>query len=299
MAALAQKRAEARTRYYVREEASRLGWNVRHPSHGGNFLEEQEIVDYFPALKFALKNDRPDFAAIVNGKLRLVLECKNDWRDMDKAIKEAQDYADIITRVRGYDARVAVGVAGTPDKRVQILCTFKRGNNWVVLASHGWPLTQIPTEAELDTAFENEDGTTDVQLPNEREFFTAAIGISRLLRLAKIVEADRPKVIGAIVLALYHSEFPLEPDVVIEHINTNVKAAANGFSDIPSERRQFLVETLTLSTEAHRLRPKIGDIIHQLERLNIRSIMRSGVDFLGQFYETFLRYGMDSKRLVI
>jgi len=37
----------------------------------------------------------------------------------------------------------------------------------------------------------------------------------------------------------------------------------------------------------------------QLERLNIRSIMRSSVDFLGQFYEAFLRYGADSKQLGI
>ena len=36
-----------------------------------------------------------------------------------------------------------------------------------------------------------------------------------------------------------------------------------------------------------------------MERLNVRSIMRSGVDFLGQFYETFLRYGQDAKKLGI
>jgi len=37
----------------------------------------------------------------------------------------------------------------------------------------------------------------------------------------------------------------------------------------------------------------------QLERLNVRSIMRSSVDFLGQFYEAFLRYGASSKQLGI
>lgn len=297
--ALAQKRAEARTRYYVREEAERTGWDIRHPAQGGSFLEEQEIVDYLSNLRLALKNERPDFACLLGGALRVIIECKSDWRDLDKATREAQEYAEAINSVRGHDVRLAIGVAGTPDARVQIRAFFKRGNRWVPLTSHDYPLTQLPTPAEAETALANNNGTTDVQLPDEREFFSAAIAISRLLRLAKIEEAVRPKVIGAIILALYHGEFSLEPGVVIENINTNVGAAVRAFKDIPKDRRDFLAQTLALSTEAHRLRQRIPDVVHQLERLNVRSIMRSGVDFLGQFYETFLRYGQDTKKLGI
>lgn len=295
----AQKRAEARTRYYTREEAGRLGWNVQHPMRGGDFLEEQEIVDYFPDLSSALGRERPDFVTLLGGKLSTIIECKNDWRDTDKAVKEAQEYADIISAANGYNARLAIGVAGTPDKRVQVRCSYKHGRRWVDLVSHGYPLTQLPAPAEVGTALENNNGTTDVQLPDEREFFVAAIAISRILRLAKIEDAVRPKVLGAIILALYHGEFGMDPDVAIENINTHVRAAMRGFADVPQDRVDFLADTLVLSTEAHGLRPKIGDIVHQLERLNIRSIMRSGVDFLGQFYETFLRYGHDSKKLGI
>ena len=48
---LAVKRAESRSRYYTRDEARRLGWDVRHPSEGGRFLEEQEVVDFLPRLQ--------------------------------------------------------------------------------------------------------------------------------------------------------------------------------------------------------------------------------------------------------
>ena len=109
----------------------------------------------------------------------------------------------------------------------------------------------------------------------------------------------RPKVIGAIILALYQASFSFDEDVVLEQVNANVRAAIAGFTDVPSERREFLAKTLILSTESDRLRGCIADIVYQLERLNVRSIMRSGVDFLGQFYETFLRYGQDSKKLGI
>jgi type I restriction enzyme M protein len=299
MSVAANKRAEARTRYYTRAEATRIGWNVQHPSLGGSFLEEQEIVDYFPALSSALGNNRPDFVGLLQGQLSTVIECKSDWKAINTAVDEAREYADTINQVKNYMARLAVGVAGTPDKRVLVRCLFRNDLGWTDLVSHGYPLTQIPAPAEAELAIGNGNGTTDVVLPDEREFFDAAINISRILRLAKIEEAVRPKVIGAIILALYHSNFPLESDTVIENINTNVRAAVNKFNDVALERREFLAHTLELSTEADGLRGRLQDVVHQLERLNVRSIMRSGVDFLGQFYETFLRYGQDAKKLGI
>lgn len=296
---LAQKRAEARTRYYARSEAQRVGWNVEHPTRGGSFLEEQEIVDYFPELRKALGAEKPDFVSLLDGNPRVVIECKNGWHEIDKALKEATEYADLINSILRNNVHIAVGVAGTPDKRVQIRCDYKNGRGWVPLVSHDYPLTQLPMPVEVQTALENNNGTTDVQLPDEREFFAAAISISRLLRVAKIEPPDRPKIIGAIILGLYQGDFSLTPEIVIESINTNVKAALNKFRDVPRRRLEILRDTLSLSTEADGLRPKVEDIVHQLERLNIRSIMRSGVDFLGQFYETFLRYGHDSAKLGI
>ena len=300
MVAASRKRAEARSRYYIREEAKRIGWDVRHPKEGGSFLEEQEIVDYFPALKSVLGSQRPDFGILdKSGNLRLVVECKNDYRLLDAAIIESRDYADLINQAPHFSVAVAVGTAGTPDYIVQTRNLYKTSASWVALTSQGYPLTQLPTPLELTIALENNNGTTDVQLPDKREFFDAAITISQLLRLAKIEEPLRPKVIGAIILALYRGHFSFEPDVALEHINANVKAAIYGFDDIPVDRRDFLVQTLALSTESHRLRNEVAVLVHQLERLNIRSIMRTGVDFLGEFYEAFLRYGADSSKMGI
>lgn len=149
---LAQKRAEARTRYYTRSEADRIGWNVRHPTGGGGFLEEQEIVDFFPALASVLGKRKPDFAALRNGHIQTVIECKSSWSNIDVAVAEAQDYADTISKVKGHDVRLAVGVAGTPDRRVHVKCYFRADGGWTELTSHGYPLTQLPTPDEVDLA---------------------------------------------------------------------------------------------------------------------------------------------------
>jgi hypothetical protein len=300
---MGKKRAESRSRYYVREEAKRIGWDVRHPDNGGYFLEEQEIVDFFPDLKDTLGKGRPDFGVLDRSrqKLRLIVETKNDYRLIDTATEEAKAYADTINQMPRFSVNVAVGTAGTPDRIVQTRNLFFRRDKWIPLESHGWPLTQLPTPDELEIALTKGDGTTDVQLPNSREFFDAAIKISHILRFSKIEEPLRPKIIGAIILALYQGDFSLAEDVVVEHINSNVKAAVRSvsFNDVPAERRDLLARTLELGPEVNRLRPEIHKIIHHLERLNVRSIMKSGVDFLGQFYEAFLRYGCDSKKMGI
>ena len=244
--------------------------------------------------------DRPDFVALGrNGKPRVIIECKAQAGRIDTALTEAKQYAAAIASVPGYDIRIAVGVAGTPDQRVYTRTQFRTNGGWTNLESFGFPLTQLPTPDETEFALERGDGTTDVQLPDEREFFDAAIRISSILRLAKVEEAKRPVVIGAVILALWQGNFPLTKSTVLDYVNANVKAAIEKFPGIPAKQCQQLCEALLLGADAHGLRDRMDLLIYQLERLNVRSIMRSGVDFLGQFYETFLRYGCNTKNMGI
>ena len=204
-----------------------------------------------------------------------------------------------MSQVPGFDVRLAVGVAGSPDRRIYTRTRYRHNGSWRELESFGFPLTQLPTPLETEVAIQRGDGTTDVQLPDEREFFDAAINISNILRLAKIEEAKRPMVIGSVILALWQGDFSLQRSTVIKQINANVEAAIDNFSDIRDKQRRQLIEALSLGADAQGLRNRIEGVVHQLERLNIRSIMRSGVDFLGQFYETFLRYGCNTKNMGI
>jgi len=292
-----KKRAEARARYYCREEAKRLGWKTAHPSKKGNFLEEQEIVDFFPSLKEYLGQDRPDFVIVQDEKPVIVIETKNEFEKIDKAIAEGEGYAENISKL--YPVKLVIGVAGSPDAAVQTRTRYRVGSEWKELTANGYPLTQIPTPDEVAISFANDDGTTDVRLPSDAEFYEAAIAISHKLRKAKIEDADRPRVVATVILALYQADFSLDAEVVIGQINANVRAAIQAWTDIPNERRESLISTLALAQESRELASVVRHIVLQLERLNVRSIMRSSVDFLGQFYEAFLRYGARNKNLGI
>ena len=53
-----RKRSETRARYFVRQESRLRCWNPSHVSSGGDLLEENEIVDYFPDIGL-----EPEFAS--------------------------------------------------------------------------------------------------------------------------------------------------------------------------------------------------------------------------------------------
>lgn len=176
-----------RSRYFARAEAQRIGWNVDHPTRGGAFLEENEVVQFLPNLKLSLHLQRPDFAILDEQRRpQIVIECKADANQLDQAVEEAKDYAVAMSRGTGFDVRLATGIAGTPDRRVLTKTAFRINGKWQPLSAYGFPLTQLPTPSETIQALRRKDGTTDVQLPDEREFFDAAIQIGNLLRLGSV-----------------------------------------------------------------------------------------------------------------
>ena len=107
------KRAEARCRYLVRNIAAQKGWNTRHPQKNGDFLEEQEIEDFFPDC--GLCGAKPDFLVCQNALPVLVVEAKNDIKKIGVALAEAKEYADAINAAGKYKVKAAVGVAGEED----------------------------------------------------------------------------------------------------------------------------------------------------------------------------------------
>ena len=105
---------------------------------------------------------------------------------------------------------------------------------------------------------------------------------------------------GAVILALWQGDFSLSASTVIKQMNANVDAAiTDRFEGVSDARKRQLRDVLRLGPEAEGLTDHMDRVVNQLERLNVRSIMQSGVDFLGKFYETFLRYGSDTKKMGI
>ena len=292
------KRAESRCRYYVREEAQRRGWDLRHLLSGGDVLEEQEIQAVFSNI--GLGKDRPDFVFCFLGNPVLVVETKNEIGKITDAIEEAIYYAEQINHSGKYKITFAVGAAGEQDTGFQIEIRFLHENKWLPLTANGFDLTGFPTKKEIELALQANDGSTTVTVPASAEFISAAIELSQVLRTAKVEAPLRPKVIGAIVTAVYQGEIEVNQTNALDSINSLCETTVNSVQDLDGDIKSKLIDALRLTgADFNRLSPYIGRVINILKRLNVRSVINTDADFLGMFYEAFLRYGYDNNALGI
>lgn len=295
---MAKKRAESRTRYFIRTQSARRGWNIKHLSKGGDFLEEQEIANHFPDIGLGLT--KPDFLISLSGEPAIVIEAKNDIKKIGDAVEQAIGYADEINKTKKYNIKIVVGVAGEEDNGYLIEVKFLKNGSWVALESQGHQLTSIPSRRETELALEADDATTFVSVPSSSEFIDAALELSNILRLAKIEAPLRPKVIGAIVLAMYQGKIDTTEGNELQSINDLTDVAISESVDISEEKKERLKAALSLTgNDYERLSNKIRRITTILRRLNIRSVLHTDTDFLGMFYEAFLRYGNDNNALGI
>lgn len=292
------KRAESRCRYLVRKIAAQKGWDVNHPQKGGQFLEEQEIDDYFK--DSGLGKTKPDFLVCKNFQPVIVVEAKNEINKIDTAISEAIEYANTINAHGKYHVNIAVGVAGEEDHGYLFVTRFFDGSNWIDLTARGFVLTSFPSIAEVDNALITNNGTTEISIPNVSDYIVTAIELSSILRSAKIEPALRPKVLGAVITALYQGEIDLSDGNELNSINELVSEAINQTDHFEDGKKQQLIETLKMSeADYSRLAPKMSRIIYILKMLNIKSILQTDTDFLGLLYEAFIRYGYDNNSLGI
>ena len=292
------KRAESRCRYLVRDIATQKGWDVRHPQKGGQFLEEQEIDDYFK--DSGLEKTKPDFLVCKNYQPIVVVEAKNEKNKIATAIQEAMDYADAINEHGKYKINIAVGVAGEEDNGYLFETKYYNGTEWVDLTARGFKLSSFPSVGEVDNALITNNGTTDVTIPKVSDYIDTAIELSSILRSAKIEPSLRPKVLGAVITALYQGEIDLTKGKELDSINELVAEAINSTDHFDDDKKEQLIETLKMSeADYSRLAPKMGKIIYILKVLNIKSILQTDTDFLGLLYEAFIRYGYDNNSLGI
>ncbi len=292
------KRSETRCRYLIREIASQKGWNVRHPQKGGHFLEEQEIDDFFTDT--GLKKTKPDFLICSNYAPVMVVEAKNDIKKIDIAVSEAIQYANAINQYGHYSVSIAIGVAGEEDNGYLFRTFFLNDDQWVPLTSHGFALTSFPSVGEAETALLTKNGTTEVAAPRTSDYITTAVKLSSELRAAKIEPSLRPKVLGAIITALYQGEIDVTQGQELTSVNQLVESAIASTDHFEEDKKKQLIETLRLGEADYaRLAPKMSKIIYILKSLNIKSLLRTDTDFLGLLYEAFIRYGYDNNSLGI
>ncbi len=131
------------------------------------------------------------------------------------------------------------------------------------------------------------------------ELQDAAIEISRILRDAKVDAPLRPKALAAILAAATQGPIDAQGRAALARLNRQV-ARALAASRLENAVRRKLIPALRLAgPDFARLGPFLPRIVGVLQGLQLNGKHASDIDFLGIFYEAFLRYGYDNNALGI
>ena len=102
------------------------------------------------------------------------------------------------------------------------------------------------------------------------------------------------------MLALYRGEIETGEQVVLGSVNALVAETIENAPGLQPQKQEALKDALQLTgADFNRLAPYMTRVVAILKRLNIRSVLNTDTDFLGIFYEAFLRYGYDNNALGI
>lgn len=279
---------------FIRDTLRALGWDVRNPerNQGGQVYTQNECLGH-PDIAAALVMDRPENIVLVSDQIVWVIEAKRSHGHLDQALGEAEEYARRITRGGRLRATFISGVAGNAHDGFQIRNRVLLNDRYVPVKINDVETTALLSPANCKLLLETGQPNLDNPPIDEKLFISRAEQINEILHLGAVNPHQRASVMSALLLTmLSEAAINLEgksASVLIGDINTRVRDV------LVSQGKAGFYDYVRISAPATpdnhvRFRKALVDTIQELNNLNIRSAMNSGADWLGAFYEVFLKY---------
>jgi hypothetical protein len=279
---------------FIKENLRTLGWDARNPERtpSGQVWTQNEALSN-PEIKQWLTLDRPENIVKVTEKVLWVIEAKRSHGELAKALSEAQVYAIKINESRKLQAFFASGVAGNDLDTFLIRTTYFDGDKFVPVQMNGVDVTALLSPDDCGLILRT--GAANMENPpiDERRFIAKAEQINEILHLGAVNPHHRASVMSALLLSKLSSTGPnveeRSPSILIDDINARVRNVLR--TQGKAEFENLIQISLPATKDNHvKFRQALVDTIQELNNLNILSAMNSGADWLGAFYEVFLKY---------
>src|SRR5579863_52008 len=279
---------------FIKGNLRTLGWDARNPERtpSGQVWTQNECLSN-QELKPLLGLGRPEDIVKVTEKVLWVIEAKRSHGQLATALTEAQEYAKQINQGRKYQALFASGVAGNELDTFLIRTTYFDGKAFVPVQINGVDVTALLSPRDCELILRS--GAANMENPpiDERRFIARAEQINEILHLGAVNPHHRASVMSALLLSKLSSTGPnteeRSPSVLIEDINSRVRNVLE--KQGKPEFENLIQISLPATKDNHiKFRQALVDTIQELDNLNILSAMNSGADWLGAFYEVFLKY---------
>jgi len=245
--------------------------------------------------------DTPEAVVKLSENQFYVIESKSTRTALDQAVNEAVEYAEKINKSDIISAPLISGVAGNSADDFIVRSFMLKKGEYVPITMNDQEITSlIHPEISRILLTNGNPSIKDVPI-DEKLFLSTAEKINEILHNGAINKNYRARVMAALLLSMLQNTKPdvnAEPQILIQDINARVKYVLDreGKGEFIGQIELALPPT---SDNHIKFKGALVQTLHQLEKLNIRSAMKSGADVLGSFYEVFLKYGNGAKEIGI
>lgn len=279
---------------FIKSKLTELGWNARNPERNecGQVWTQNECLSN-PHIKNALGLERPENIVKITDEQLWVVEAKRSHGEVDTALSEAQYYAQKLNGGSVYRANIASGVAGNNDDGFITRTVFLKDEKWHTVTINSADATALLSPDECKTLLDNRSPCIKDPRIDDRRFVSTAEKINEILHAGAINPHDRAKVVSALLLAMLNQNRldieQKEASVLVGDINNRVQ------NILQRQNKTEFIEHIRIPVPSAtdnqaKFRKALVESLQELRGLNIASAMQSGADWLGTFYEVFLKY---------
>jgi type I restriction enzyme M protein len=279
---------------FIKRALGLLGWDTRNPERNpaGQVYSQNECLSH-PEIKRCLGLNRPENIVKVSETYLWVIEAKRTHGQIEIALSEAADYAAKLNSSKTFKAPLISGVAGNDDDGYLIRTRLLVKGAYVPVSLNDIEMTGLLSPEQSGQFIKL--GIPNIGNPpiDDRLFIARAEQINQILHLGAVNPHQRAAVMAALLLSKLSTTGPnieeKSPTILIEDINARVRDILTKQGKRAFE--QYIRIALPLASDNHvKFRQALIKTIQELDLLNIRSAMNSGADWLGAFYEVFLKY---------
>jgi type I restriction enzyme M protein len=292
------KETEFRAYVWIEKCLKSLEWDTRNPNNttsGEVWNQNEALAD--PELKKALGAQKPESVCKIAANEVLVIEAKKGIDQLILAAQEARGYCEdinagsVITR-----ARIATGVAGKEAHGYTASSWLLIDGGWQEIFEGDEPCRRLLSRADAKRLLQRENAQIVPAHLSVNEAVKLAGRINGILHAAKVEKEKRALTVAFLILALHQDaglEFTSNPKIFLDDINSR---ASRPFIEMG---RQTMWDSIKISYSEETLTEKANGLSAVLEILKEADIsnLAQDQDILGNFFESFLKYGNTSKEL--
>lgn len=279
---------------FIKENLATLGWDTRNPARNpkGQVYTQNECLSH-PEIQKFLGQTRPENIIKITETIYWVIEAKSKHDQLEQALKEAKkDYAEKINQSRNIKVKFITGIAGNRDDSYLVKTRFLKNSKWIPIKINERETSGLLFPEQIKSILEtNNPNIADVQI-DKKLFTSKAEEINEILHLGAVNPHQRAGVMAALLISMLDETQPnidAAPSVLINEINARVQRILRNQGK--SEFYDYIKLNLPATEDNHlKFKSAVVATLQELNNLNIRSAMNSGVDVLGEFYEVFLKY---------